>query len=108
MQKLPVDIVLCRHGESEGNLAQRHSRKGNQSFWSSDFSKRHTSSYRLTSRGREHAKIAGDWIKKVCQIILLFFNYVCLFLNHMFVCFFFTFNFRTFHKNLIDTIQVNM
>jgi len=74
-------------------LAQRHSRKGNQSFWSSDFSKRHTSNYRLTSKGREHAKIAGDWIKKVKStekkkkisryfiifMFVFFFVYVCVF-----------------------------
>ncbi len=28
MEHLPIDIVLVRHGESEGNLAQSQSKKG--------------------------------------------------------------------------------
>lgn len=64
MENLPIDIVLVRHGESEGNLAQAYSKKGDDSLWTPDFSMRHTSNYRLTDRGRKQAQIAGEYIKK--------------------------------------------
>lgn len=64
MENLPIDIFLIRHGESEGNLAQAQSKKGDDSLWTSDFSQRHTSNYRLTDRGRAQAQIAGEWVKK--------------------------------------------
>eukprot|EP01114_Cavostelium_apophysatum_P016334 TRINITY_DN4618_c1_g1_i1.p1 TRINITY_DN4618_c1_g1~~TRINITY_DN4618_c1_g1_i1.p1 ORF type:complete len:299 (-),score=62.47 TRINITY_DN4618_c1_g1_i1:1092-1988(-) len=64
MENLPIDIILIRHGESEGNLAQFQSKKGDDTLWTSDFSQRHTSNYRLTDRGREQANVAGEWIKK--------------------------------------------
>lgn len=61
---LPLDIVLVRHGESEGNVASRHSRAGDHSLFTDDFKKRHSSSYRLTDKGIKQAKAAGQWIKK--------------------------------------------
>jgi len=64
MENLPIDIVLVRHGESEGNLAQAYSKKGEDDLWTPEFSARHTSNYRLTDRGRQQAKIAGEYIKK--------------------------------------------
>lgn len=60
--ELPIDIVLVRHGESEGNYAQERSKKGDQSFWTEQFRRRHTSKYRLTSLGRKQAHIAGEWV----------------------------------------------
>jgi len=63
MEDLPIDIVLVRHGESEGNIAQAQSKKGDDSLWTQNFSERHTSNYRLTDKGRDQAKEAGDWIK---------------------------------------------
>jgi len=60
---LPIDLVLVRHGESEGNLAQRRSKQGDESDWSKDFKERHTSKYRLTDLGRRQAVVAGKWIK---------------------------------------------
>lgn len=64
MESLPIDIVLVRHGESEGNLAQSLSKKGDDSLWSTEFASRHTSNYRLTDRGREQARQASKWIKE--------------------------------------------
>lgn len=46
MENLPIDIVLVRHGESEGNIAQDLSKIGDDSLWTSEFSQRHTSNYR--------------------------------------------------------------
>ena len=83
MENLPIDIVLVRHGESEGNLAQAQSKKGDDrqeiiiiinfhqkgnvnfdslifefpSLWTPDFSARHTSMYRLTDKGRKQVCI---------------------------------------------------
>jgi len=64
MENLPIDIVLVRHGESEGNIAQDLSKIGDDSLWTSEFSQRHTSNYRLTDKGREQAVQAGIWIKE--------------------------------------------
>jgi hypothetical protein len=33
MENLPIDIVLVRHGESEGNLAHDRSALGDDSLW---------------------------------------------------------------------------
>eukprot|EP01129_Flabellula_baltica_P016782 TRINITY_DN9103_c0_g1_i1.p1 TRINITY_DN9103_c0_g1~~TRINITY_DN9103_c0_g1_i1.p1 ORF type:complete len:303 (-),score=68.53 TRINITY_DN9103_c0_g1_i1:22-930(-) len=60
----PIDLVLVRHGESEGNLAQAFSMKGDNRFWTPEFHKRHTSRYRLTDLGIEQAVCAGNWIKE--------------------------------------------
>jgi len=62
--KYPVDLVLVRHGESEGNLAQALSKKGDDSLWTEEFRNRHTSRYRLTDKGRLQATIAGEYIRK--------------------------------------------
>jgi len=62
---MPIDFVLVRHGESEGNLAQAHSMDGDQSAWAyEEFKSRHTSCYRLTDVGRQQAKAAGEWLRK--------------------------------------------
>ncbi|KAJ5078450.1 phosphoglycerate mutase family protein [Anaeramoeba ignava] len=57
---MPTDIVLVRHGESEGNV---YLRKSNHSF-KETFINRPTSLWRLTKKGREQANTTGDWIKK--------------------------------------------
>jgi broad specificity phosphatase PhoE len=57
---LPIDMVFVRHGESEGNVAQRNDRKGIPQ----EHDTRHTSDYRLTDTGVAQAKSAGKWIKK--------------------------------------------
>jgi len=60
----PIDLVLVRHGESEGNLAQHFSKNGDDRLWTAEFGKRHTSRYRLTDVGRQQAVAAGRWIKE--------------------------------------------
>lgn len=60
----PVDLVLVRHGESEGNLAQARSKAGVDSDWADEFAERHSSRYRLTDKGRKQAKVTGDYIRK--------------------------------------------
>lgn len=60
---MPEDLVLVRHGESEGNLADRMAQAGDDSAFTPDFRARHSSKYRLTDLGREQARIAGAWIR---------------------------------------------
>jgi broad specificity phosphatase PhoE len=56
---MPKNLILVRHGESEGNVVNRLCKKG-------DFSlsiTKHSSLWRLTDKGIEQAKITGNWIK---------------------------------------------
>jgi NAD+ kinase len=72
----PIDLVLLRHGESEGNIAQDQSKLGDDSLWSKDnFVNRHTSQYRLTDLGRKQAKAAGKYIRQ--HISKTFDRYYC-------------------------------
>lgn len=61
---MPNDLVLVRHGESEGNAAVRRSKKGDHSAYTEAFKSRHSSLWRLTDHGREQAKTAGKWIRE--------------------------------------------
>jgi NAD+ kinase len=61
---MPLDLVLVRHGESEGNVASRFAEAGDNSVFSEEFCNRHNSRLRLTDRGRQQASAAGDWIKR--------------------------------------------
>lgn len=60
---MPVDLVLVRHGESEGNVANKRSRRGDNSAFTKTFRNRHSSQWRLTDRGKEQARVAGRWIR---------------------------------------------
>jgi len=71
----PIDLILIRHGESEGNLAQEFAKQGDESYWTEELMKKHNSLYRLTSLGQEQAKIAGQWIRD--NISTRFDQYYC-------------------------------
>lgn len=60
---MPLDLVLVRHGESEGNLANKRSRDGDHSAFTESFMNRHSSKFHLTNRGIVQARATGDWIK---------------------------------------------
>ena len=61
---LPTDLVLVRHGRSEGNEAQSRAKRGDMSAYQiTEHVARHSSQYRLTDRGREEARAAGEWVK---------------------------------------------
>jgi broad specificity phosphatase PhoE len=60
---LPIDIILVRHGESEGNKANKASRNGNNQFFTPGFKDKHSRDFRLTDKGIDQANIAGDWIR---------------------------------------------
>lgn len=59
-----ADLVLIRHGESEGNVARQRSLDGDHSLFVGEFQHRHSSNWRLTDRGRQQAAAAGDWLKR--------------------------------------------
>jgi len=61
---LPRNLVLVRHGESEGNAAKRRSEGGDHSAFTPEFLLRHTSDFRLTERGRSQAERAGTWMRE--------------------------------------------
>ena len=61
---IPPDLILVRHGESEGNLANKHSRKGDNRFFTPEFREKHSRSFRLTDRGIDQAVAAGNWLKE--------------------------------------------
>jgi NAD+ kinase len=61
---MPHNLILIRHGESEGNVASNRSRNGDHTAYTDDFRNRHSSLWRLSEKGREQAKIAGEWLKK--------------------------------------------
>lgn len=61
---MPLNFVLVRHGESEGNLANRRSRRGDNSSYTQEFRDRPESQWRLTKKGISEAKIAGEWVRK--------------------------------------------
>jgi len=64
MAGYPIDLVLVRHGESEGDLAQSRSKDGDATDWEKGMEKRHSSKYRLTDVGREQAKVTGEYIRE--------------------------------------------
>jgi NAD+ kinase len=61
---LPIDLVLVRHGQAEGNMAKRLSERGDHTAFTEAFRKRHSASFRLTDKGRSQAKVTGDWIRR--------------------------------------------
>ncbi len=61
---MPINLVLVRHGESEGNVANALSKNGDVSIFTSEFLNRHSSTWRLTEKGRGQSAIAGKWIKE--------------------------------------------
>jgi NAD+ kinase len=63
---MPCDLILVRHGESEGNVAGTYSRNGNDQFYTDDFRSRHNSQWRLSDKGVEQARAAGEWLKANC------------------------------------------
>lgn len=60
---LPVNLILVRHGQSEGNVAHKASRKGDNRFFSDEFRDRHSRTFHLTDLGIEQAKAAGVWLR---------------------------------------------
>jgi NAD+ kinase len=65
---MPVDLILVRHGESEGNVVSELSKKGEHEAVER-FQGRHGSTFRLTKKGVEQAKKAGEWIRENIDLV---------------------------------------
>jgi NAD+ kinase len=65
---MPPDLFLVRHGESEGNVANDMSRKGDHSAFTEEFKSRHNSLWRLTDKGRWQTEMAKIWIRNNVKI----------------------------------------
>jgi len=61
---MPRNLILIRHGESEGNIVSSLAKIGDVSVFTDEFMNRHSSLWRLTDKGKDQAKIAGDWMKE--------------------------------------------
>jgi broad specificity phosphatase PhoE len=60
---LPLDLVLIRHGQSEGNAAKRLSEQGDDTGYQR-LKDLHTRSYRLSKKGQEQAGSKRNFILK--------------------------------------------
>ncbi len=60
--EIPLDVVLVRHGESEGNEAVRRERAGDDSMLIR-LRERHSSFWRLTDEGIVQAERSGAWLR---------------------------------------------
>src|SRR5688572_18205477 len=59
---LPVDLVLIRHGESEGNVSSHKSSLQEQFL--DQLGDKKTYDFRLTERGKGQAIATGAWLRK--------------------------------------------
>jgi len=58
----PYELILVRHGQSEGNEAVARSEKGDLSAYTPEFRNKHSSTYRLTDKGIWQAKVLYLWL----------------------------------------------
>ncbi len=72
---LPIDLVLMRHGQSEVNLANERSRRGDESDFTDAYIRRHASRVRLTAHGCEQIAAARTWLLR--QELATFDGYYC-------------------------------
>lgn len=59
---MPIRFLMLRHGESEGNLANRLNEEGRSAEIPEELKQVHSWKWRLTERGRFQAQKAGEWI----------------------------------------------
>ena len=60
---MPQDLILVRHGQSEGNVALNAAKRGDTSHMTEAYRQRSAADYRLTDKGRRQAALAGQWIR---------------------------------------------
>jgi broad specificity phosphatase PhoE len=60
---LPIDLVIIRHGQSEGNVANNYEERGVDDLRERVASKS-IYDFRLTVDGVKQAKAAGEWVRK--------------------------------------------
>ena len=60
---MPKNLVLVRHGESEGNIATKAAENGDTRWYTDSFITTPGHQWRLTARGRAQAAASGAWIR---------------------------------------------
>lgn len=70
---MPVNLLIVRHGESLGNLANRMREKGDLSL-AERLRGTHTAHWPLTKKGIEQAKATGVFLNKMCREHSMFFD----------------------------------
>ncbi len=65
---MPNNLVLIRHGESEGNIATTRSKHGDHSAYQGEFLKRHSSLWRLSPKGIWQAQETGKWLREELRL----------------------------------------
>ena len=61
---LPIDTYLIRHGQSGGNAVIHLAKHGDDSGFTDEFLRQHSSQWRLTNRGILQAQVTGEWLRK--------------------------------------------
>lgn len=59
---MPNNLVLIRHGESEGNIAVNASKRGDNTYYNGKFMTTPGHQWRLTDLGRRQAQVIGKWV----------------------------------------------
>lgn len=60
---MPSEIVIVRHGQCTGNVADRASFKGDHSLFTEEMRSQKSSLWPLTSYGIRESELVGDWIR---------------------------------------------
>jgi broad specificity phosphatase PhoE len=60
---MPAEIVLVRHGQCTGNVADRASYKGIHDLFNHEVRSQESSQWSLTPTGIRESELTGDWIK---------------------------------------------
>ncbi|MBN1325894.1 phosphoglycerate mutase family protein [Candidatus Falkowbacteria bacterium] len=61
---MPNDLVLVRHGESEGNVIKHAQEQDKKIKIPAAYYERHSTDWRLTKLGVKQAKMAGKWLRE--------------------------------------------
>ncbi|NLS09866.1 histidine phosphatase family protein [Nesterenkonia sp. MY13] len=61
---MPLDLILIRHGESEGNLAGALARQGDESHFTDAFVTTPGREWQLTETGQKQAEIVGRYLRE--------------------------------------------
>ncbi len=61
--RLPMEMVFVRHGQSEANVVQHAEKNGQTPEEAAEIYRRHDYMHHLTDLGVEQAKNAGDWLR---------------------------------------------
>jgi broad specificity phosphatase PhoE len=61
---MPEDLLIVRHGKSEGNLVNEHSRQGDNALLTPEHINRHESEWHLVEEGVCQARAAGELIRR--------------------------------------------